>query len=289
MLKRLFENEGLPVQFCSAEAKEGIIASVREYISSSDLRVSGDNDNAVWEYGWGDILNSVKKTNSLDFRHLAPHYYGRSDYLRFSGHYIQVPDADFELAADLTVRKHVLNQYLGDVDRVVELGCGTGLTTLLLSRMFPNIDIQASDWSTASVELIDKIARQTNGNISGHLFNMLTLERDESLLVDENSVVISMHALEQLGDKFDNILQFLLDSGPRRCIHLEPIVELYNPEVDFDNVALSYHQKRNYLNGFLPRLEELQKQGRINIVDINRTGFGGFYHEAYTAVVWEPK
>ena len=56
----------------------------------------------------------------------------------------------------------------------------------------------------------------------------------------------------------------------------------------FDDVARRYHQRRNYLRGFLPRLRKLEAQGRAELLDVHRTGFGSFHHEGYSLVVWRP-
>ncbi len=46
--------------------------------------------------------------------------------------------------------------------------------------------------------------------------------------------------------------------------------------------------KKAVLDGFLPALQELQKQGEIEICKVKRLELGNFNHEGYTLIVWKP-
>ena len=71
------------------------------------------------------------------------------------------------------------------------------------------------------------------------------------------------------------------------CV-LEPIVELYDRSSLFDVLAIKYHERRNYLHGWLTRLRELAALGRAEILQVRRLGFGDRYHEAYSVILWKP-
>ena len=64
--------------------------------------------------------------------------------------------------------------------------------------------------------------------------------------------------------------------------------ELYDQNDLFDYVAAAYLRKRGYLQGFLPRLRELEREGVIEILQVQRT-FGSLYHDGYSFVVWRPR
>ncbi len=100
--------------------------------------------------------------------------------------------------------------------------------------------------------------------------------------------VLSVHALEQLSGNWGPLLDKLLEVKPKLCLHLEPILELYDESILFDFLAAKYHRRRNYLHGWLSRLRELEAAGRVQITEERRLGFGDRYHEAYSVLAWRP-
>jgi hypothetical protein len=101
--------------------------------------------------------------------------------------------------------------------------------------------------------------------------------------------VITLHAMEQLGGGFAPMLDYLLSVRPGICLHLEPIAELYDPALLFDWLALRYHEKRNYLSGFLTALRAREAEGALTIHEVRRLRFGSVFHEGYSLVVWTPR
>jgi hypothetical protein len=69
---------------------------------------------------------------------------------------------------------------------------------------------------------------------------------------------------------------------------MEPLLDLYDEANLVDYLAIRYHKKRGYLNGFLPALRDLAAKGRVEILDMRRFYFGSFYHEGYSYVAWRP-
>ncbi len=57
------------------------------------------------------------------------------------------------------------------------------------------------------------------------------------LPLGKNAAVITVHALEQIGDRFEPILQSLLASQPTRVVHYEPIIEYYDEGNTLDYLA----------------------------------------------------
>ena len=62
-LTKFFPNnfDLLEYEIISNEKRDEVINTVIEKINSKDLRVSGENNNDVWEKGWGEILNQISK------------------------------------------------------------------------------------------------------------------------------------------------------------------------------------------------------------------------------------
>jgi hypothetical protein len=70
---------------------------------------------------------------------------------------------------------------------------------------------------------------------------------------------------------------------------MEPLVELYDEQRLVDYLAIKFHRKRGYLEGFLTSLRKLQAEGRIEILEQRRFYFGSIYHEGYSYVAWRPR
>ena len=112
---------------------------------------------------------------------------------------------------------------------------------------------------------------------------------DENVEIDSQTAVITMHAMEQLGSAFKPFLDYIFGKRPRLIFHVEPVFELYNPDKLFDELAVKYHEKRNYLKGYLPALKKLEGEGKIEILEIRRLFFGSLFHEGYSLIVWKIK
>jgi len=101
--------------------------------------------------------------------------------------------------------------------------------------------------------------------------------------------IVTIAALEQVGDNFQEFISFLLDKKPEMCIHLEPIDELLNTNTLIDNLSIKYFRKRNYLNKFLPFLENLEKNGIIEILKKQIIYSGSYFIEGHSLIVWRVK
>ena len=95
-------------------------------------------------------------------------------------------------------------------------------------------------------------------------------------------------ALEQLGKNHTKFVDYVLAKKPDLCVNVECIDEYYDEDCLFDYLALTYHRSRNYLDGFLPHLRELEKEKKIEIIATKRLGFGSLYHEMFSYVIWKP-
>jgi len=287
-LKSLLGNRVWPAlsyRILEPAERDEVIRDLRKTIDSSTLRVSGSNDNAVWERGWGEIRDAIK-AHGFNPALLRPQYANRHRIMRFDGNFIDGADADFNYTYDQLLRRICFAYYLKNASKVIELGCGTGTSQLLLAELLPDAELIASDWAKPSQELIRIMSAHLHRAIKPVCFNMLTLEGWDALSVDRGSCVLTVHALEQLGSHFETLLTKLLEAKPRFCLHLEPIIELYDENNPFDQIAIQYHKRRNYLSGWLTRLRELAKEGKAEIMDVRRLGFGGREHEAFSVIQW---
>lgn len=271
----------------SSEAKDDVIYSILKRMDETELRVVGDNDSTVWEKGWGDILKFIKSSDGFEPRLLRPQYFDHHRIMRFDGNYIDGGGTNFVYEYDQILRRLVFHKYLRNEKNIVELGCGTGTSQLLLSDLCPDAELIASDWAVPSQEIVKEIAKYVGRDIKPVRFNMLTLEGWDQLGITKESAVVTVHALEQLGDKCGLLLDKLVKARPKICVHIEPIIEFYNASNLFDYLAIRYHRKRRYLENWYSQLNALSGAGRVQIIEAKRLYFGDRYHEAYSLAVWK--
>ena len=141
------------------------------------------------------------------------------------------------------------------------------------------------DWTTNSQEIISEINSELNLNISGHNFNFFN--PDKSLNINENSAIITIAALEQTGENYNNFIDYLLEKKPKICINIEPMSEFLDNSNLIDFLSIKYFEKRKYLKNYLTHLENLEKNGKIKILEKRRIYSGSYFIEGHSLVVWE--
>jgi SAM-dependent methyltransferase len=252
---------------------------------AAELVASGPHRAGDWERGWNENLREFEAAGG-DPRTLVPKY-NRHRVLRLCGDYVRTADPGFEYAAYTALRQFYFRHHFQGLQRIVELGCGTGTSLMLLADIFPRVQLLGLDWAESSQRILARLSQRTGRAIEGRRFDMFAPGDD--LPVGPGTGVLTSAALEQIGDRFEPLLERLLAARPSVCVHIEPLLELYDEHALFDDVARRYHVRRNYLRGFLPRLQELERQRRIEILALRRTGLGSFFHEGYGVVVWRPR
>ncbi len=258
---------------------------VKSILNSDTIIKAGIDQIDRWRLGWQEILKDVR-LNGLSEMTLTPQYF-KHDVLRFNGNYIWPIKHNFENRVFRMLKAIYFEQYLAPLSHVIEFGCGTGANLLQIHKRFPEIQLTGCDWAEPSQELINEINIVSGSKIKAVNFNMFTLEGKEKLDFTNSTGVVTFHAMEQLGKNFRPFLAMLIDKRPAVCVHLEPIVEFYDKNLVFDNYAINYHNKRNYLNGFLQALNKYEKYGKIKVLQTHRCRFGSIFQEAYSLVAWK--
>ncbi len=255
-------------------------------ISAEDFPVSGAKRKQDWEKGWSENLESFI-AGGYDPANLVPKYVRPGAIKRLNGRYIRPLDPCFELNFYTVYRHYLFSAYFADCPAIYEFGCGTGYNLVILNQLFPEKELHGLDWSAASRTLVDKIGESRGACIRGHLFDMFA--PDTSLEVPPGSAFITLNSMEQLGIRHEAFLQFILEKRPGICINAEPFVEFYDPADPLDALAINYHRKRGYLEGYYPRLRFLENEGRVEILTAHRIPFGSLFHEGYSPVIWRPR
>jgi len=265
--------------------RDQVMLRVLKTVDSGSLSVVGPGRKDVWEKGWSENLRNFANSN-YDLNELVPKFVKRDEVIRLNANYVKPSNPDFETSFVTVLRTYLFKKYLSDASSVYEFGCGAGLNLVALAGLYPEKKLYGLDWSTASCDVINKIAETRNVDLSGILFDMFS--PDYGLKIENCSAVFTSGAMEQLGKNYEPFLQFLLEKRFSICINIETIYELYDEDSLFDYLAARYHERRGYLQGYLVRLRQLEAKGRIEIIKIQKM-FGGLYHDAYSYIVWKPK
>ena len=249
------------------------------------LPVSGPARHGAWEAGWGDIL--ARYAASGDLADLEPHYFRKpSRTMRVLGRYVRPHDPRFEASFVDVLQTWLAARWLSDASAIWEFGCGPGHNVAAFARLLPGRPITGLDWATPSQQLLHLVAERTGYPISGRRIDMFA--PDAALTLPAGGAAVTIGAMEQLGERFEEFLGFLLGQAPAICVHVEPLHELYEPTSAFDDAARRYAERRGYLRGYLPRLESLAREGRIELLEVRRH-LGSEFHDGWGSLVWRPR
>ena len=250
----------------------------------SDLKVSGEHRKQDWEKGWRENLNEYVQ-NDFDSNSLIPKFVRQKEYIRFQGNYISTANPNFETAFVTVLRNFLFEKYFKTFNDICEFGCGTGHNLIHLAKLWPEKKLYGLDWAESACELIDTIAQNKQLNLQSKKFDMFYPEWDKTL--GPMTAVFTVGAMEQLGTRFSNFVDFLISKEIGICVNIETIYEMYDQDSLFDFVAAKYLEKRNYLRGFYGHLKKMESKNKVRILEVRRT-FGSFYHDGYSYIVWQP-
>lgn len=246
-------------------------------------RSTAENE-AAFEAGWDENLRACRE-QGVSWATLRPGYVKPHAVVRWQGRLVQ--PANGFLADDLLrlAVRQAAHAHLSGVAELHEFGCGTGRFLFDLADQLPARRLVGLDWTRSSQAVLALIAA-TGRPVTGRRFDML--QPDAQHVLGAGAGVLTVGAMEQLGGRFQPFLDYLLAQRPAVCVHLEPIADFYRPDSAADALALLWHRQRGYLDGFVPALQALERQGRVRILQLQRPGFGCAHHESGSLVVWQP-
>lgn len=284
--RELISKNDFRYRLLGREEYDRVIFNVLNKIGSDKLPVSGKERKGDWEKGWSENLRRFEESGNT-IASLVPAYIRPNQAVRLNKDYVYPKDPNFELNFTTVLLAWILDKYFKDADAIHEFGCGTGFNLAFLAPLCPEKKLFGLDWAAASKTLLNKVAKVNGWNLVGDVFDFYDPNEDHN--ISNNDVVLTFAALEQVGDKHEQFLQYLLRKSPKLCVNVECLLELYDENNLLDHLAIRYHKKRGYLNNYLTRLRQLEADGRIEILKTQRSFFGGMYHEVYSYVVWRPR
>jgi hypothetical protein len=269
----------------SGAERDAQILNVLKRIESDKQAIGVPERRDVWERGWAENLEAFLRSGR-DPKALIPKFLRADQPLRWRGDYIMSPNPRFELDFITVFRTWIYQNFFTNAPALYEFGAGTGFNLALMEQLIPGKQLWGLDFVPSAVELISQLGTSQGCNLRGRLFDMTA--PDPQFRLQESAAVMTFGSLEQLAGKFNAFLDYLLEQLPAIVIHVEPTVELYDGNSLFDWLALRFHQKRGYTEGLLPRLRELSAECRVELLQVNRVGFGSLFMEGYTLIAWRP-
>lgn len=269
----------------SKEERDECILRITKGLVGSEFEVVGAHRQEKWEKGWGENLTAFKERKEGA---LIPYYFQKDQIARWRQELVKPMKPGFDYGALTIILEWLYKKYMKEAGTIYEFGCGTGHHLLQLQEINPKAMLVGLDWAIASQNLLDEmIKRGVLKNASSRRFDFF--EPDYSLDLSSDSVVYTVAALEQVGERHTAFVDYLMNKKPSLCVHVEPIAELLNPEQLLDFLSIEYFRKRKYLWNFLTHLRTLEKKGKIKIHDARRTYLGGnMYVDHYSVIVWSP-
>ena len=254
-----------------------------QYSRLDKQRVGTIGRTEVWDRGWDENLQEFLKSG--DPKSLVPKYYFRGEFIRFNKKFIRHKCRLFELNFVRLLQNFVFRKYFTKYDNIYEFGCGSGMNTFALHEMFPNKKLYGCDFVQPSVDIVDAIHDKLKAKAEGVLFDMSNPSYD--FKIAPNSCVFTMGAVEQIPFGFRKFIDYLVHNKVELCCHIEPCIELYDDNNIVDMTAILFYEKRGYTVGLLPYLIDLEKDGKISIINKKRTLVGSQRMEGYNLIVWK--
>jgi hypothetical protein len=271
--------------FSHAE-KEALLIKIVEKLIGPELVRSGEHRLGQWESGWAENLDLFLQSPA-DVELIIPKYFNKYGVVRWRGDFICPVSEKFEFYTLAVILDWLFDKYARDAAAIYEFGCGTGHNLLRARNVNSSAVLWGLDWATSSQELLRRIAAAgVDSKIFGSRFDYFDPDYVFSLASD--SVVYTVASLEQVGSNWRKFIEYLLQNKPKLCIHVEPVSELLDQSKFIDYLSVEYFKKRNYLNGFLTGLRELEAEGRLTIHRAQRSNVGSLFIEGYSIIVWSP-
>jgi hypothetical protein len=276
---------GLECSNLTEREKEEVFIKIVNTLLDPFLVYSGPHRLRQWEKGWGENLAELDKKSTT--KAVSPHYFGKYPTNRLNQSFVRGLSPDYEKNMLYVILDYVFDKYLRSAENICEFGCGTGHNLLKAHEVNPLANLIGLDWAKSSQKIIKKMSDSgIVNNIKGYNFDFF--KPNKKIKLSEHSAIYTVAALEQIGSKFKPFVAYLLANKPEICLHVEPIAELLDEKRLIDNLSIKYFRKRNYLNGYLDYLRQLEKAGKIKIHEAKRSYIGSMYIEGYSIIAWSP-
>lgn len=265
--------------------RDAVLLDILKKIHKTDTLASGESRQPDWDSGWRENLLEYQATGDLSA--LVPKYFRKNVPARLGGDWVLGLDPDFVFKVTDIFRRWLFASTLSGLEEIHEFGCGPASHLALLAELFPGTRLHGYDWASSSQEIIAALREKNDWNISGKRFDFFNPDQD--IRFAPASGVLTFGALEQVHDRHGPFVDFLLERAPGIVVNVECIHDFYTMDTISDYLALLYHRRRRYLEGYLARLHSLEAEGRLRILKSFHHRFGNQYNDTLSYVIWKPQ
>lgn len=259
-------------RYLNKKEEEQAIIQIMEILLDKSIPFSGAHRKKQWERGWAENLESGNG---------VPKYFGKYPVHRLNGRLIKA-DKNWEIEQLHHLVWELTKKYFRGNNNIYEFGCGVGHNLWVMHEYlrvaWPSTKMWGLDWTKSGTEFVKDMG------FDSKVFDFF--KPDHKFKLDGG--VITVAALEQTGEGYKPFVDYLLKNKPDVVVHIEPIPELLDSTKLLDYLSIQYMHKRKYLKGYFTYLEELEKKGKIKILEARRSGIGSFLIDGYSVVVWRP-
>lgn len=267
------------------QERDRIILEVLKKIATDRQVVGATDRKDVWNAGWEENYEAFVQSGH-DLAKLVPRFVRPGQPIRWQQGYIIPENQWFERDFFAVLREWLFETYCADADAIYEFGCGTGMNLAAFAQRYPDKEYHGFDFVPPAQKMVDAMAQAYGWRMQGHLFDMTA--PDAHIEFKGNSRLLTFGALEQLAGKIETFFEFVLERSPGLCVHVEPVVDLYDEDNLIDFLAASFHRKRGYTANLLSYLQDLESRGKIELLKVKRSFFGSLFMEGYTVLAWRP-
>ncbi len=258
-----------------------LVGQIIKRIEDDTQIIGAPERAAVWEAGWAEAHRKFRAKPVADS--LIPAFIHGDRPIRWYGD-LYHQDAELNELALVRSMQVMVGDYLAECEHISEFGCGTGFNLVALAERFPDKRFMGYDFAESAIALVHEAWNALNLEIGAMRFDMLNPPSPVVSTVPTGCFTFG--AVEQLASKFQPFMEHLIACKPKIVVHVEPVVELYDPNNLLDALAISFHKKRGYTEGLLPFL---MNDPRVEMIQVRRSHFGSLLHEGYSLLAWKPK
>ena len=269
------KNLGFAYEEASAEERRQIIQVINEKLSSTKEKPN--------HFQWNDYWSEIKQNKTK-----IPSFFNKTQnkeiniFYRYKNKFIKSDKKNLPAEIIHSNIKDVIDyikKFSGsDIDTIIEFGCGNGHNLQYIKKHKIVKNIYACDFSNSAVEMAKE-----NG-FNSFEFDMIepSIEKITNLNIDTNKCIFfTSGSLEQLGKKWKKFFKFIKLSGAKYIFHIEPIKEFYSKSKKIENLALQFHNKKKYLDGYF---SYLKKQNHFNII-YSKSDFGTLFDQGFNTII----
>jgi len=286
--KSCYQKYNFEFEALNNETQEKFCVEIIEKLLHQEIPRSGEHRKDSWEKGWGENYDALYSQKEFKKKALIPKYFRKENkILRWRSKFIKPIAPDFEYNSLGILLDWVFDKYAREAKHIYEFGCGPGHNILRCMEVNSGAIFWGLDWAESSQRIIRGLRESHNfKNLNAVNFDYFNPNFEFNIM--KKSLVYTVASLEQVGEKWNFFIEYLLEQKPDICVHIEPIEEVLDQDNLIDYLSIKYFEKRDYLSGFLSGLRALERESRIVIDSVIRTHIGSFFIEGYTIVIWRP-